>query len=207
MARDRIVATDPEDTALILSVRKLIPHPVWFSSPQSISLYVSQLWYLRLSSLARLRLFNQTSAELSNLYTILTAPSLPRAHSDFLFEKLVPFELEVLRARVKYWSGDQMAYLDDLVRLVKRCKKGSRKACSGSGGSGVGVGAGKSEKGNVKKEGKKGGRDEVAIDMWKERGTRLCLILASQLIEMKVNSRYFTSNNHHASSFIFRFLA
>ncbi len=62
-----------------------------------------------------------------------------------------------------------MAYLDELARLVKKCKTMSRKACTAARGKGG-----------------KRGRDEVGIDMWKERGTRVCLILASQLIEMKV---------------------
>ncbi|KAJ3481257.1 hypothetical protein NLI96_g7781 [Meripilus lineatus] len=159
MARDRIVAADPEDTSLILS-----------------------LWYLRLSSLARLRLFNQTSAELTNLYTILTSPSISPSTSAYLFEKLVPFELEVLKAKVKYWSGDQMAYVDELTRLIMRCKVMSRKACTGltvkvgtagtgtgtatGAGAGTGTGAGEGKGKKVK------ARDEVAIDMWKERGTR-----------------------------------
>ena len=75
---------------------------------------------------------------------------------------------------MKYWSGDQMAYLDELVRLVKKCKQMSRKACTAA-----------------RVKGGKKGRDEVGIDMWKERGTRVCLILASQLIEMKVRTASF----------------
>lgn len=150
-----------------------------------------QLWYLRLSSLSRLRLFNQTSAELTNLYTILTSPSLPPATSAYLFDKLVPFELEVLKAKVKYWSGDQMGYLDELTRLVRRCKVMSRKACTGlhvkesmpAGQVATTTTTIVTGQAKVKKS---KGRDEIAIDMWKERGTRVCLILASQLIEMKV---------------------
>ena len=90
----------------------------------------------------------------------------------------------MLKAKVKYWSGDQMAYVDELTRLIMRCKVMSRKACTGLtvkvGTTGVGASAGEGKGKKVK------ARDEVAIDMWKERGTRVCLILASQLIEMKV---------------------
>lgn len=89
-----------------------------------------------------------------------------------------------------------MAYVDELTRLIMRCKVMSRKACTGltvkvgtagtgtgtatGAGAGTGTGAGEGKGKKVK------ARDEVAIDMWKERGTRVCLILASQLIEMKV---------------------
>ncbi|KAL4248106.1 hypothetical protein ABKN59_007783 [Abortiporus biennis] len=139
MARDRIVNTNPEEVQLILS-----------------------LWYLRLSSLARLRLFNQCSAELTNLFTVLNSQSIPPSSAQYIFDKLLPFELEVLRARVKYWAGDFMGYLDELSALVKRCQKMSRKVTKG-----------------------KKARDEAVVAMWKERGARVCLIMASQLIEMK----------------------
>ncbi|THG97246.1 hypothetical protein EW026_g4723 [Hermanssonia centrifuga] len=135
MARDRIVVANPEDLTLILS-----------------------LWYLRLASLARLRLFNQTSAECSNLFTVLNAIE-PAGARAWLFERILPFELEVLEAKTKYWAGDHMGYLDALVALLKRCKEKS------------------------KMYGRK--KDPSNVAMWKERGARVCLIVASQLIEMK----------------------
>ena len=65
-----------------------------------------------------------------------------------------------MQARLKYWTGDHMAYLDALSALLRKCKSRSRRARG----------------------------DQAAVAMWKERGARLCLILASQLVEMKVRS-------------------
>ncbi|KAH9840252.1 uncharacterized protein C8Q71DRAFT_483076 [Rhodofomes roseus] len=135
MARDRLVETDPEDLDLVLS-----------------------LWYLRLSCLARLRLFNQTAAECTNLYTVLNGVE-PAAAREWLFEKKVPFELEVLHARLKYWTADHMGYLDALAALLAECKARARAA--------------------------DGKADSMGAGMWQERGARVCLIIASQLIEMK----------------------
>ncbi|KAF7308849.1 Tetratricopeptide repeat protein 15-like [Mycena kentingensis (nom. inval.)] len=133
MARDRIVTSDPEDLALVLG-----------------------LWYLRLSSLARLRLFNQTTAECNNLFNLLNSIE-PLATRQWLFDRVLPFELEVMNARLKYWAGDHMGYLDALHALLRKCKSRSRRA-----------------------------RDDASVvAMWKERGARVCLIIASQLVEMK----------------------
>lgn len=139
MARDRIVTSDPEDLTLILG-----------------------LWYLRLSSLARLRLFNQTTAECTNLFSLLNAIE-PTSTRTWLFERILPFELEVMYARLKYWAGDHMAYIDALYALLRKCKVRSRRARG----------------------------ESTAVAMWKERGARICLIIASQFMEMKVRlSRY-----------------
>jgi len=54
-----------------------------------------------------------------------------------------------------------MGYLDTLSVLLARCRAKARSA----------------------------GSDEVAVPMWKERGSRVALILASQLVEMKVSPR------------------
>ncbi|KAJ4481836.1 hypothetical protein C8R41DRAFT_922182 [Lentinula lateritia] len=134
MARDRLVTTDPEDLALVLG-----------------------LWYLRLACLSRLRLFNQTSVECSNLFSVLNAVEAPEAKS-WLFEKLLPFELEVMYVRLKYWAGDHMGYLDALNALLRKCKLKARKAPKS---------------------------DPTISSMWKERGARVSLIIASQLCEMK----------------------
>ncbi|KAF7308481.1 Tetratricopeptide repeat protein 15-like [Mycena chlorophos] len=133
MARDRIVTSDPEDLSLVLG-----------------------LWYLRLSSLARLRLFNQTTAECTNLFTLLNGIE-PPATRQWLFDRILPFELEVINARLKYWAGDHMGYLDALYLLLRKCKARSRRARG----------------------------DSTIVAMWKERGARVCLIIASQLVEMK----------------------
>ncbi|KAG5641891.1 hypothetical protein DXG03_003999 [Asterophora parasitica] len=133
MAQDRLVTADPEDVALILD-----------------------LWYLRLASLARLRLFNQTSAECTNLFAALNAIEPPEARIR-VFDRMLPFELEVMNARLKYWAGDHMGYLDALHALLRKCRTRAR-----------------AEKDNA-----------TAASMWKERGARVCLIIASQLVEMK----------------------
>lgn len=134
MARDRIVASNPENVALILD-----------------------LWYLRLASLARLRLFNQTSVECTNLFVVLNGIEPPETHK-YVFDRVLPFELEVMQTRLKYWSGDHMGYLDALNALLNRCRTNARSATPG---------------------------DTTTVSMWKERGARICLIIASQMVEMK----------------------
>ncbi|KAI1793510.1 hypothetical protein LXA43DRAFT_1123281 [Ganoderma leucocontextum] len=134
-ARDRIVEADPEEVSYIIS-----------------------LWYLRLSSLARMRLFNQTAAECTNLFTVLHAVEPPETRA-FLLDRVLPFELDILHAKLKYWAGDHMAYLDALAALLARCKRKARAAAAR--------------------------KDAPTVAMWTERGARVCLIIASQLIEMK----------------------
>ncbi|KZV68226.1 hypothetical protein PENSPDRAFT_653361 [Peniophora sp. CONT] len=99
LARDRLVQTDPEDLDRVFN-----------------------LWYLRLSSLARLRLFNQTTSEAANLQNALT--HVPQATLD----RIVPFELQVLFARTAYWAGSALEYADSLGVLLKRCRTQGRRA-------------------------------------------------------------------------------
>ncbi|KAK0202556.1 hypothetical protein DFS33DRAFT_1263546 [Desarmillaria ectypa] len=132
MARDRLVTSDPEDLTSILD-----------------------LWYLRLACLARLRLFNQTSAECTNLFSVLNGIAPPSAR-QWVFERILPFELEVMHARLKYWAGDHIGYLDLLSSLLSKCRLKSRTSKN----------------------------DPTSVAMWKERGARLALIMASQLMEM-----------------------
>ncbi|KAJ3770031.1 hypothetical protein FB446DRAFT_692775 [Lentinula raphanica] len=134
MARDRLVTTDPEDLALVLA-----------------------LWYLRLACLSRLRLFNQTSVECTNLFSVLNSVE-PREAKIYLFDKLLPFELEVMYVRLRYWAGDHMGYLDALQVLLRKCQIKARRAPKS---------------------------DPTTSSMWKERGARVSLIIASQLCEMK----------------------
>ncbi|KAI0033936.1 hypothetical protein K488DRAFT_46636 [Vararia minispora EC-137] len=101
MARDRLVQTDPSDLPRILN-----------------------LWYLRLSALARLRLFNQSSAELTHLLTALSSSPIPPT----TLSQILPFELDVLAARAPYWAGDSLGHADALARLLRKCRKSARSA-------------------------------------------------------------------------------
>lgn len=62
-----------------------------------------------------------------------------------------------MRARCAYWAGDHLGYLDDLSALLRRCKLRARRV-----------------------------KDPAEADMWAERGTRMCLIIASLFVELKV---------------------
>ena len=151
MTRDRIVQADPEDLPLVLNVCISRPPPRSVRTNQS-----SQLWSLRLSSLARLRLFNQTSAEATNLFSALASITPPTARAHVL-EHVLPFELDVIHARVKYWADDPHGYTDALGTLLRRCRRRARSA-----------------------------RLDADRQMWMERGARVGLIAASQFIETKV---------------------
>jgi len=98
---------------------------------------------------------------------VLNSIDPPEARS-WLFERLLPFELEVMQARVKYWAGDHMGYLDALNVLLTECRTKARLARP----------------------------DPTTISMWKERAARLCLIIASHLVEMKVVFLTFISPLH-----------
>ena len=69
-----------------------------------------------------MRLFNQATAECSNLYTVLNTISPPSTR-----RQIVPYELDVLHARTMYWAGDFRGYLDELVRLIGVCKSLARR--------------------------------------------------------------------------------
>lgn len=154
-------------------------------------LLLKQLWFLRLSCLARLRLFNQCTAECTNLYSVLSSIE-PSSSRNYVFDRLVPFELEVLHVRLKYWAGDFVGYLDTMYAMVKKCKLMTKIALEegererekqlererrGSVATGIGGRDIRGPRGD-------GGAGLAA--MWKERGSRMVLIIASQFIEMKV---------------------
>lgn len=141
-----------------------------------------QLWYVRLSSLSRLRLFNQTSAECTNLFTVLNAIEPPEARA-WLFDNVLPFELEVIHARLKYWAGDHMGYLDALYALLHKCKTKARQA----GRQATALAASRASAGVVSKPAEGTDASAMTTVMWKERGARICLIMASQLMEMNVS--------------------
>ncbi|PIL34726.1 hypothetical protein GSI_03507 [Ganoderma sinense ZZ0214-1] len=90
-------------------------------------------------------------------FTVLHAVESPDSEARaFLLDRELPFELDVLHAKLKYWTCDHMAYLDALAALLARC-----------------TGRGKA------RARKDGPTDSEAI--WTERGARVCLFIASQL--------------------------
>lgn len=82
----------------------------------------------------------------------------PPEARKYVFDRILPFELEVMQTRLKYWSGDPMGYLDALNALLSKCRTKARSATSGD-----------------------------TVSMWKERGARVSLIIASQMVEMNVS--------------------
>ena len=74
-----------------------------------------------------MRLFNQTAAECANLFAVLGAVEPPAARA-YLRARVLPFELDVLHARLKYWAGDHMGHLDALAALLRRCRASARAA-------------------------------------------------------------------------------
>lgn len=83
---------------------------------------------------------------------------------------VVPYELDVLHARTMYWAGDGRGYLDELVRLVRMCKRMARKGGLGDGHIGGGAA---DEKGDAR-------------TVWTERGMRTGMMVVTQLVEMQV---------------------
>jgi hypothetical protein len=125
--------------------------------PLTLGLNFFELWVLRLTCLARMRLYNQVSSECGGLFSVLEATGPPSAKQRLL-SSMVPFELEALRCRMRYWASDAYGYLDELSLLLVKCKQQWREAS----------------------------QPEIK-SVWKERGARTSLMIASQLIEMKVS--------------------
>lgn len=88
---------------------------------------------------------------------------------------VLPFELEVLRARCAYWAGDPLGYLDDVAALLRRCRVRAREEGKNEEEGEGEIGNGN---GNERSAGRRG--------MRKERAARMALVAASQLVEMKV---------------------
>jgi len=102
-----------------------------------------------------MRLYNQASAECSNVFAVLQSVE-PATVREAIFEFVLPFELDVFRTRLRYWASDPYGYLDELAALLTNCQKKARQSI-----------------------------DQAVIDTWNERCSRLHLIIASQLVEMK----------------------
>jgi len=94
--------------------------------------------------------------------------------------------------RLKYWAGDFVGYLDTMYAMMKKCKllakialeegerereKQMERERRGSVSTGIGGRSVRAPRGD-------GGAALAA--MWRERGSRIALIIASQFIEMKV---------------------
>ena len=126
-----------------------------------------------------MRLFNQCAAECTNLFAVLHAVEPPDARA-YLFARLLPFELDVLHAKLKYWAGDHMGYLDALSALLRRCRAKARAARAMPKSDND---ADTDTQSQSRNQG-----DEAEAAMWTERGARVCLIIASQMIEMKVSA-------------------
>jgi trafficking protein particle complex subunit 12 len=103
-----------------------------------------------------MRLFNQASAECANLFTLLDTIE-PKEIRHHIYEQILPFELEVFRTRLPLWANDPLGYLDVLHALLSKCKRNVREA-----------------------------KETALVDTWEERCARITLIIASQLIDMKV---------------------
>lgn len=108
-----------------------------------------------------MRLYNQATVECSNLWAALESQTADDADMrEFIFDTFVPFELLVFRARTSYFVKDAYDYLDQLVALRKTCLFRARSAS-------------------------KTGGDPTEGDVWKERYSRIGLLIASQLLEMQ----------------------
>ncbi|KAF8323540.1 uncharacterized protein EI90DRAFT_3282129 [Cantharellus anzutake] len=99
-----------------------IAHEKLLRTPQLAPGEIFNLWCLRLSSLARMRLFNQAAAECTNLWAMLDSFHITD-HSHDPINATVPFELWLLRARAKLWMNDAYGYLDELASLIRICKR------------------------------------------------------------------------------------
>ena len=120
------------------------------------SLHREQLWCIRLSSLARMRLFNQASAESANLWTVLGDIHTTGDRQDAI-NNSIPFELLLLRARAKVWANDSYGYLDELATLLRICKARAKQPAM---------------LGNQ--------------DVWKDHACRISLLIAGQLLDFQV---------------------
>lgn len=69
-----------------------------------------------------------------------------------------------MRTRLKFWAGDVFGYLDEVSALRRKCTTKAREA----------------------DKARRKGKDDTTSAMWTERAARLGLIIASQLVDMRV---------------------
>lgn len=169
--RDRILVSNPLDISTILNVRTLFIEQFYIPAIVSDNI-LFQLWALRLAALARLRLYNHASAETSALFSALSTVQPPPAQKHIL-TTLLPLELELARARMRYWNNDAVGYVDALVEVLRNCRRKTSKYLEKLGAS---------------NDVEEMGRLRVSVDEWKGNIARVGLVLASQLVEMKVSS-------------------
>ena len=91
------------------------------------------------------------------MFGALAAIEPPSACAHVL-EHVLPFELDVIYARITYWAGNAHGYTDALGGLLRRCRRRARMA-----------------------------RLDADRQMWIERGARVGLTAASHFIEIKVS--------------------
>ncbi|CAG7847735.1 SubName: Full=Uncharacterized protein {ECO:0000313/EMBL:CCA67893.1} [Serendipita indica DSM 11827] len=123
---------------------------------------VLEWWCLRLHSLARLRLYNQTAAECTTLFNVISSLQPPEFCNHV--KDLLPLDLDLCRCRLRYWANDSIGYVDALMLTLNSCKRSLAKAM----------------KRNVQNATVDG-----SVERWTERCARVSLVLASQLVEMK----------------------
>lgn len=113
-----------------------------------------------------MRLYNQATVECANLWAALESQSSDNSElRDYIFGTLVPFELLVFRARTTYYVKDAYEYLDQLAALRKTCVNNALNAA-------------------------KAKMPNDHVEVWKERGSRIGLLVASQLLEMQVPTSF-----------------
>ncbi len=74
---------------------------------------------------------------------------------------------------MRYWNNDAVGYVDALVEVLRNCRRKTSKYL---------------EKLGVSNDVEEMGRLRVSVDEWKGNIARVGLVLASQLVEMKVSS-------------------
>ena len=124
-----------------------------------------------------MRLYNHASAETSALFSALSTVQPPSAQTHIL-TSLLPIELELARVRMRYWNDDPLGYVDALVEVLRSCRRKTSKFVERLG---------------MSTDVEEMGRLRVSVDEWKGNMARVGLVLASQLVEMKVS---FTDYGH-----------
>jgi hypothetical protein len=88
---------------------------------------------------------------------------------------------------MRYWNNDAVGYVDALIEVLRNCRRKTSKYIERLG---------------VSNDVEEMGRLRVSVDEWKGNIARVGLVLASQLVEMKVSS---VDYNHFPSGFFWLF--